>query len=168
MHTAASNTDLLKRPFGTLVVEKEITKQKIVSMLEDAKKIITVGDATTERILSFGITPDIAVTDGVERRSLRDRSINYHAKEIYCTNPAGMISDEAMEVLQKALESSAPIRIKVQGEEDLLALPLFARAPKGSVVLYGQPLEGIVLVKITEEKQNQANGLMVKIFGNHR
>ena len=168
MHTAASNIDLLKRPFGTLVVEKEITKQKIVSMLEDAKKIITVGDATTERIVSFGITPDIAVTDGVERRSLRDHSINYHAKEIYCTNPAGMISDEAMEVLQKALESSAPIRIKVQGEEDLLALPLFARAPKGSVVLYGQPLEGIVLVKITEEKQNQANGLMVKIFGNHR
>jgi uncharacterized protein (UPF0218 family) len=168
MHTAASNIDLLKRPFGTLVVEKEITKQKIVSMLEDAKKIITVGDATTERIVSFGITPDIAVTDGVERRSLRDHSINYHAKEIYCTNPAGMISDEAMEVLQKALESSAPIRIKVQGEEDLLALPLFARAPKGSVVLYGQPLEGIVLVKITEEKQNQANGLMVKIFGNNR
>jgi uncharacterized protein (UPF0218 family) len=168
MHTGASNTDLLKRPFGTLVVEKEITKQKIVSMLDGAKKIITVGDATTERILSFGITPDIAVTDGVERRSLRDHLINYHAKEIFCTNPAGMISDEAMEVLQKALESSAPIRIKVQGEEDLLALPLFALSPKGSVVLYGQPLEGIVLVKITEEKQSQANGLMVKIFGNHR
>ena len=167
-HTATSNTDLLKRPFGTLVVEKEITKQKIVSMLGGAKKIITVGDATTERILSFGITPDIAVIDGVERRSPRDRSINYPAKEIFCTNPAGIISDEAMEVLQKALESSAPIRIKVQGEEDLLALPLFARAPKGSVVLYGQPLEGIVLVKITEEKQNQANGLMVKILGNPR
>ena len=168
MHTAASNTDLLKRPFGTLVVEKEITKQKIVSMLGGAKKIITVGDATTERILSFGITPDIAVIDGVERRSPRDHSINYPAKEIFCTNPAGMISDKAMEILQKALESSAPTRIKVQGEEDLLALPLFAMAPKGSVVLYGQPLEGIVLVKITEEKQNQANSLMVKIFGNHR
>ncbi|MBD0327883.1 MAG: GTP-dependent dephospho-CoA kinase family protein, partial [Pyrinomonadaceae bacterium] len=120
------------------------------------------------RILSFSITPDIAVIDGVERRSLRDHPINYHGKEIFCTNPAGMISDEAMEVLQKALGSFAPIRIKVQGEEDLLALPLFAMAPKGSVVLYGQPLEGIVLVKITEEKQNQANGLMVKIFGNPR
>lgn len=168
IHTAASNIDLLKRPFGTLVAEKEITKQKIVSMLEGAKKIITVGDATTERILSFGITPDIAVIDGVERRSLRDHSISYQAKEIFCTNPAGMISDEAMKILQKALESSAPIRIKVQGEEDLLALPLFAMAPKGSVVLYGQPLEGIVLVKITKEKQNQANGLIVKIFGNQK
>lgn len=168
MYTRASNTDLLKKPFGTLVIDKEITKQKILSMLENVKKIITVGDATTERILSFGITPDIAVIDGVERRSLRDRSINYHAKEVLCSNPSGMISEEALLVLQKALEASSPIRIKVQGEEDLLALPLFAMAPKGSVVLYGQPLEGMVLVNVTEEKQNQAKDLMNKIFSDHR
>lgn len=167
MYTRASNTDLLKKPFGTLVIDKEITKQKILSMLENVEKIITVGDATTERILSFGITPDIAVIDGVERRSLRDRSINYHAKEVLCKNPAGMISEEALLVLQKALEASSPVRIKVQGEEDLLALPLFAMAPKGSVVLYGQPLEGMVLVNVTEEKQNQAKDLMNKIFSDH-
>lgn len=167
MYTRASNTDLLKKPFGTLVIDKEITKQKILSMLENVKKIITVGDATTERILSFGITPDIAVIDGVERRSLRDRSIDYHAKEVLCKNPAGMISEEALLVLQKALEASSPVRIKVQGEEDLLALPLFAMAPKGSVVLYGQPLEGMVLVNVTEEKQNQAKDLMNKIFSDH-
>lgn len=161
----ASNTELLKRPFGTLVVEKEITKQKIVSLLEGVRKIITVGDATTDRLLSFGITPDIAVTDGVERRALRNQSTDYQATEMFCTNPAGIISDKAIEVLQKALEATFPIRVKVQGEEDLLALPLFAMAPKGSVVLYGQPLEGIVLVNITEEKQNQAKELMNKIFG---
>jgi uncharacterized protein (UPF0218 family) len=39
-------------------------------------------------------------------------------------------------------------------------------APMGSVVLYGQPLEGMVLVSITEQKQNQAKHLMSKIFGN--
>jgi uncharacterized protein (UPF0218 family) len=166
--TGASRDDPLKRPFGTLVVEKEINKSKIMLMLDSATKIITVGDATTERIVSFGITPDIAVIDGVERRSVRDRSINYRAKEMFCKNPAGMISDKAIEVLQKALEASTPIRIKVQGEEDLLALPLFAMAPKGSVVLYGQPLEGMVLVNINEEKQNQAKELMNKIFGVHK
>jgi uncharacterized protein (UPF0218 family) len=85
---------------------------------------------------------------------------------MFCTNPAGIISDKAIKVLQKALEATSPIRVKVQGEEDLLALPLFAMAPKGSVVLYGQPLEGIVLVNITEEKQNQAKEVMNKIFGN--
>jgi len=168
IETGASDRALLKRPFGTLVTEQEITKQKILSMLQSARKIITVGDATTERILSFGIRPDIAVTDGVERRSLRDRAINYRAKEMLCTNQAGTISDEAIEVLQKALEASTPVRVKVQGEEDLLALPLFAMAPKGSVVLYGQPLEGMVLVNITEEKQNQAKDLIKRVFGDHR
>jgi uncharacterized protein (UPF0218 family) len=154
---------ILKRPFGTLVPEQDITKQKILSMLEGVKRIFTVGDATTERLVSFGITPDIAVVDGLERRLRRDRSIDYHAKEMLCTNPAGTISKEAVNVLQIALKTSPPITVKVKGEEDMLALPLFTLAPKGSAVLYGQPLEGIVLVYITEEKQNQAKDLMEKI-----
>ena len=137
-------------------------------MLEGSKKIITVGDATTERLLSFGITPDIAVIDGVERRSLRDYSINYPANEMLCTNPAGMISREAVQVLQSALETPSPVMVIVEGEEDMLALPLFTMAPKGSAVLYGQPLEGIVLVNITEEKQNQAKDLMNRICGDDK
>jgi GTP-dependent dephospho-CoA kinase len=163
MPTDISDTYILKRPFGTLVLEKDITKQNILSLLEGAHKIITVGDATTERLISFGITPDIAVIDGLERRSRRDHSINYHTKEMLCTNPAGTISKEAVHVLQSALETSPPVTVKVQGEEDMLALPLFMMAPKGSAVLYGQPLEGVVLVNITEEKQNQARDLMDKI-----
>jgi uncharacterized protein (UPF0218 family) len=154
---------ILKKPFGTLIPEQDITRQKIISMLQGAKKIFTVGDATTERLISFGITPDIAVVDGLERRSRRDYPINYHAKEMLCTNPAGTISKEAVHVLQAALETRPPITVKVKGEEDMLALPLFTLAPKGSAVLYGQPLEGIVLVHITEEKQNQAKDLMDKI-----
>jgi len=160
-----TDAHILKRPFGTLVLEKDITKQKILSMLESAHKVITVGDATTERLVSFGITPDIAVIDGVERRSQLDRPINYHAKEMVCANPAGTISKEAVIVLQSALETPPPVTVKVQGEEDMLALPLFTMAPKGSAILYGQPLEGIVVVNITEEKQNQAKHLMDKICG---
>ena len=166
MPTDISDTHLLKRPFGTLVLEKDITKEKIVSMLEGAKKIISVGDATTERLISFGITPDIAVIDGMERRSLRNRTINYDAKEMICTNPAGTISKEAVHVLQCALETPYPVTVKVEGEEDMLALPLFRMAPRGSAVLYGQPLEGIVLVNITEGKQNEAKDLMDKIYRN--
>jgi GTP-dependent dephospho-CoA kinase len=163
MSAGPRDTGLLKRPFGTLVPENEITKQKILSMLEGAKKIIAVGDATTERLISFNITPDIAVIDGIERRSLRGRSINYQANQMICINPAGTISKEAVRVLQIALETSSPVIVKVQGEEDMLALPLFTMAPKGSVILYGQPLEGMVLVNITEEKQNEAKELMDKI-----
>ena len=156
---------ILKRPLGRLILEKDISKHKILSMLEGAKKIITVGDATTERLISFGIKPDIAVIDGLERRSRRERSINYHAKKMLCTNHAGTISKEAVRVLQLALETPPPVIVKVKGEEDMLALPMFTLAPKESAVLYGQPLEGIVVVKITQEKQNQAKDLMNKISG---
>lgn len=155
---------LLKRPFGTLVAEKDITRRKISSMLKGIKDVIAVGDATTERLISFGITPHIAVIDGIERRSKRDNWIHYYAKEMSCANPAGTISMEAVDVLQKALETPPPVRVKVHGEEDLLALPLFSMAPQGSVVLYGQPLEGLVIVNITEEKQKQARDLMDRIW----
>src|ERR671919_225790 len=165
MPTDTTDKYILKRPFGVLIPEKDITKQKILSMLQGAKKIFTVGDATTERLISFGITPDIAVVDGLERRSRRDHSINYHAKEMLCTNPAGTISKEAVHVLQAALETLPPITVKEKGKKDMLPLPLFTLAPKGSAVLYGQPLEGIVVVYITEEKQNQAKDLMDKISG---
>ncbi|MDQ3882644.1 MAG: GTP-dependent dephospho-CoA kinase family protein [Thermoproteota archaeon] len=156
--------NILKKPFGTLVLERDITKERILSMLANAKKIITVGDASTERLITFGITPDIAVIDGLERRSRRDQRIRHLGKEMSCTNPAGMISKEAIHVLEIALKTPPPVTVKVQGEEDLLALPLFIMAPKGSAVLYGQPLQGIVLVNVTDEKKNQAKDIMDKNF----
>ncbi|AFU58771.1 protein of unknown function DUF359 [Candidatus Nitrososphaera gargensis Ga9.2] len=154
---------LLKQPFGTLVPDKQVTKRKVASVLKGVKQVIAVGDATTERLVSFGIKPDIAVIDGKERRSKRSYSASYSAKELHCINPAGTISKEAVQVLQDALRMPSPVRVLVDGEEDMLALPLFTMAPEGSAVLYGQPLEGLVIVKITSAKQKQAKDLMDRI-----
>jgi len=154
---------LLKQPFGTLIPDKQVTKQKLTSMLKGTNQIITVGDATTDRLVSFGIVPDIAVIDGRERRARRSSYENYPAKELRCSNPAGTISKDAMQVLQSALKTPPPVRVLVDGEEDMLALPLFVMSPENSVVLYGQPLEGLVLVKITPAKQKQAKDLMDRI-----
>ena len=157
---------LLKKPFGTLVPDKDVSKKKLSSFLKGARKIIAVGDATTERLVSFGIVPDLAVIDGKERRSRRRYPSAYDAKELKCTNPAGTISKEAIATLQDALKMQPPVRVLVNGEEDLLALPLFIMSPLGSAVLYGQPLEGMVVVKITIAKQRQAKDLMDRIgFG---
>ena len=163
MPASQKDLEILKKPFGTLVADKDVTKSRISSMLKDAKKIIAVGDATTERLISFGIIPDIAVVDGKERRSKRKYPDNYDAKQIRCANPAGTISKEAVQILQDALKSDAPVRVLIEGEEDMLALPLFAMAPENSAVLYGQPLEGMVVVKITRAKQKQAKDLMGRI-----
>src|ERR671922_505801 len=156
----------LKRPFGTLIPDKKVTKQKLSSLLKDAKKVIAVGDATTERLFGFGIIPDVAVVDGKERRSKRSYPANYQAQEPQCANPAGSISKQAVDILQGALKSREAVRVLVEGEEDLLALPLFVMAPEGSAVFYGQPLEGMVGVKNKTAKQKQAKVLMDRICNN--
>jgi uncharacterized protein (UPF0218 family) len=163
MPISQKDAQLLKQPFGILIPDEQVTKQKIAPMLKGANKIIAVGDATTERLVSFDIVPDVAVIDGRERRSNRSLPANYSAKELRCTNPPGTISKDAVKSLQAALKIAPPVRVLVEGEEDLLALPVFKMAPEGSVVLYGQPLEGLVLVKVTPAKQRQAKDLMDRI-----
>jgi GTP-dependent dephospho-CoA kinase len=139
MPISEKDAQVLKQPFGTLIPDKQVTKQKVASMLQGAKKVVAVGDATTERLISFGMTPDVAVVDGKERRSKRNAP-SYPAKELHCANPAGGLSKDAVKVLQAALKAKPPVRVLVKGEEDLLALPAFAMSPTGSTVLYGQPL----------------------------
>jgi GTP-dependent dephospho-CoA kinase len=163
MPTNPQDADLLKKPFGVLVPDKQVTKQKVASILSGAMRIIAVGDATTDRLVNFGITPDIAVIDGMERRSRRRNLADYAAKELRCTNPAGRISKDAIRVLRGALKMSPPVRVLIDGEEDMLALPLFVMSPEGSIVLYGQPLEGLVVVTLTPAKQKQAKDLMDRI-----
>lgn len=138
----------------------------------DARILVTVGDATTAKLLSFGIVPDLSVVDGKERRTPLDRTkISPLAEEIEqgrlsymeCSNNAGSISRNAIATIKDALKVPFPVRIFVYGEEDMLALPLFIMVPDGSVVLYGQPLEGMVIVKVNEDIRRKAQYLLDKI-----
>jgi hypothetical protein len=153
----------LKRPFGKLIQDQELTEQKIRSETNGSQVVATVGDATTDRLVSFGIIPDIAVIDGMERRSSRGLPAGYEATIFRCSNPPGTITKESVDVLRLALSAPRPSRVIVSGEEDLLALPLFSLAPLGSVVIYGQPLEGLVFVKITPAILKEAKDLMDRI-----
>ena len=156
---------ILKTPFGTLIQDDKVTKDKIKGFLKNARKVISVGDSTTDRLISFGILPDLSVIDGKERRLKRSSSMSNSTfqKELRCSNSAGTISREAVSLLQDALRSHYPVRVIVDGEEDMLALPIFSIAPDCSVVLYGQPLEGIVIVKITPKTRKKAKDLMDRI-----
>ena len=164
---------ILKEPFGNLIPDENINRGKLNALLRNAKKIISVGDATTDRLISFGIIPNISVVDGKERRMKRkyvnnsslsgDQLDKNLAKELKCSNEAGTISKKAVELLKDALEMSSPVRIIVDGEEDLLALPLFLIVPDKSVVMYGQPYEGLVVVKIDLKIRKKAKDLMDRI-----
>jgi uncharacterized protein (UPF0218 family) len=164
---------ILKEPFGSLIPDGKVTRNRLNTILKNAKKIISVGDATTERLISFGIIPNVSVIDGKERRIKRadannltlhsDRIEKTIFKELKCSNEAGTISKKAVEVLEDALRISSPVRITVDGEEDLLALPLLLILPEGSILMYGQPYEGLVVVKINSKVRKKAKDLMDRI-----
>jgi uncharacterized protein (UPF0218 family) len=166
--------NILKKPFGKLIKQEEISKEKIFSLLKDSKTIITVGDATTEKITSFDLMPDLAIIDGMERRKKRSEREILELKKIFltknqlynhyeCKNTKGTISKEAYLIIKKTLIEREKAIIFIDGEEDLLALPVFSLAPMGAFVFYGQPLEGLVIVKINDDIKNKSTNLIKSI-----
>ena len=133
--------------------------------------LATVGDATTARLLLFKIIPDVSVVDGKERRIKSSKFKIVHGGDkdsknlsfARCSNKPGSVSRRAIATIRDALKMPFPVRIVVSGEEDLLALPLFVMIPNGSVVLYGQPLEGMVIVRIDETVRWKARDLLYRI-----
>lgn len=167
------HVNILKKPFGELIKQEEISKQKINSLVKDSKVLITVGDATTEKIISFGLTPDLSIIDCVERRKRRTESKILELKTFFltttkfkqyqCKNPKGTITREAYITIKKILMKGEQAIIVIDGEEDMLALAVFALAPLDSVVFYGQPLEGLVSVKINDKIKNKSRNLLQSI-----
>jgi uncharacterized protein (UPF0218 family) len=150
----------LKEPFGILIQDSEVTQSGISDKISKDKFVITVGDATTEKMISFGLTPSLQIVDSLEKRNKRDLPAGEPKTILMCTNPAGEITGESIAVIRKALGMSFPVRIIVTGEEDLLVLPVAVYAPDNSVILYGQPNKGLVLVHLTEEIRNRAKSIM--------
>jgi hypothetical protein len=80
--------------------------------------------------------------------------------ELTVDNPPAEITDSAIEVIKKVFSMAGKVRIMVSGEEDLLVLPVCVYAPENSVVMYGQPNQGLVIVKVTPEIRNKAQKLL--------
>lgn len=148
---------LLKIPFGILL--KDVTKNNLSEHISEDSFLISVGDATTEKILSFGFTPFLQIIDGFEKRSKRNLPQNIIDKQ-FCNNPAGEITFESIEIIKKALANQRPTQIIVNGEEDLLVIPTCLYAPNNSTIMYGQPNEGLVIIHVTDEIRSKIRKLM--------
>ena len=142
----------LKIPLGDLINNIDVNNKNIQTKINPKSIIITVGDKTTENIINLGIRPQIQIIDGLEKRNQRDIPLDDTISTVLtCKNPPGEITQESIQTIQKAFLSDPPIRIIVDGEEDLLVIPVCIAAPENSVVMYGQPNEGLVIVHVTPE-----------------
>jgi len=152
LHLSNHLRDQLKTPLGNLIRDNDSNKENIIKKNSTESIIITVGDRTTENLLQLGIKPQIQIVDGLEKRSKRvvptDDKTN---TKLFCKNPPGEITTESMKVIQEAFSTEPPVRILVDGEEDLLVIPVCIYAPENAVVMYGQPNEGLVIVTVTPE-----------------
>lgn len=152
--------DQMKIPLGILLPENQTNKDEIQKHLTENSYIITVGDRTTEKMIDFDLIPSLQIIDGQEKREKRVPPKLKNATELTVKNPAAEITSESISLIQKAFTMKSPVRIFVDGEEDLLVLPVCIHAPENAIVLYGQPHEGLVIVKITPEIRNKVQTLL--------
>lgn len=144
----------LKKPLGILKSE--------MSPVDDGS-LVCVGDVVSEDAIQAGLNPKLVIYDGKKKRletGVSEVITGYAGVEVPIENPAGTITSKAIKEISNAYEREANTKIKVEGEEDLLALPAIRDAPEGYTIVYGQPNEGVVEVKINKETRKKAEDML--------
>jgi uncharacterized protein (UPF0218 family) len=147
----------LKSPLGLLIQGSFAeTMQRLEKIIEKDKPsmLISVGDVVSSNMIKHDIQPRVLIVDN---KVMRKRIPPIQAKvnqTLHLKNPAGTLAEEAWAVMREALWKKRKTRVLVDGEEDLLTLVAVLCAPENSLVIYGQPKEGIVVVKVTKEKKD--------------
>ena len=157
---------------GELIVGEDLaeTARKTLEKTKECIKTVAVGDVVCSTIIEAGKTPDLCVIDGRSRRT-PIKGLRYGVKElrkkyvkiIEVRNPASHITQEALNAIRnslKAVSEGTNTLIIVDGEEDLLTLPLTAEAPENTCVLYGIPNKGISVIKVNEGIKEEAKKIL--------
>lgn len=161
METLYLTNDLrkeLKKPVGKVILgkEKEVHERFIeILKTKTYKKLITVGDITSKLF-----DADIKIFDG---RILRNIYVDTPEPTITAENPPAAIDKDIWGVLEKALKSDRREKIHINGEEDLLVLPLLILSEPDTMIVYGLPRRGICYVVPDEKTKSFADMILKKM-----
>ena len=139
----------LGKPFGPVVAGNDLAEA-----LEGAAAVVAVGDVVSLTLKTLGVEPALFVCDFMTQRGTPDPTYErelgaWGTLAFRVRNPAASITREAWDAVRLGLQHTpGPVRIVVDGEEDLLGIPCFLEAPDGAVVLYGMPGQGVVVVEV--------------------
>ncbi|MHA2060199.1 MAG: pantetheine-phosphate adenylyltransferase [Candidatus Ranarchaeia archaeon] len=150
--------ETLRTPFGKLITDgslNEVTKLVISQIQDNDLTVIAVGDVITQQLDKQNYQAHIYFIDFKTKREGISKYIPKSEHLLSIRNPPGEITPEAWTTLQIALDTIGSSVVVVTGEEDLLVLPAILLAPLGSVILYGQPDEGVVLISVDETLQKK-------------
>lgn len=142
----------LRHPIGDVITNNESFHE----FFGNGNLVITVGDIVTKTLRENKTPADLEIIDFKTRRSKVDTlPITKSIKHEMISNAPGCISPAAVQAiyvkLRSCIENKSKNQIYIQGEEDLLTLPVILLAPLGSIVLYGQfDLSAMIEVRVTE------------------
>ena len=154
--------ELRKTLIGELLNEDDIDQWSWTDI------VVSVGDMVTYTLHRHGIEPRIAIVDYITERSTVENDIvevlsTHKAHVIKVCNPPAVITDELWGAIEQAFDFSTPVRIEVDGEEDLAALPAIILAPAHTTVVYGLPGRGIMCVKVGPAEKKRVEEFLKKM-----
>jgi uncharacterized protein (UPF0218 family) len=153
----------LKNPLGKLIIgPSEVVVEELRRHIEKhrPKKVICVGDAVSRLFSVNKLHNDVQVFDNVEmRQKLKPEKLNASRRIFLAKNRPGTIDMSSWQAINEAIEAGNAV-VVVDGEEDLLALAAIALAPMNSVVVYGQPKVGVVLVVVDKKLKAEAHSIL--------
>ena len=137
-------------------LKKPLSKVAKLDSKLKAKNIIAVGDISVATLLKLHILPKISVVDLFVQRKpafsdLSQLGFGGANPDVIVKNEPGQISKSLIDELEKAMKKTSPTVILVSGEEDLAAIPAVLLAPLGTIVIYGQPNKGAVIVHVDQQ-----------------
>ena len=148
----------MKEPLGRLLLGSPAQTMWALSSIVSQthpRKVVAVGDIVSRETLLAGIMVNLRILDHISMRR-PTAAFNLKVRKTYrVKNPAGVIMLEAWETIKRAMKDEEALII-VEGEEDLLALPCIVESPSDSLVLYGQPSKGLVIVDTNSEVREEA------------
>ena len=142
----------LKKPLGQLYPNFE----DAIDEIKSSKFLISVGDETFTNLIKHELYPNLGIIDNLIQRKNYNHDIIPTENILKASNPAGTITDDLWETIGKALELCGNGEchvIDVAGEEDLAVLPCILMASEDTTILYGQPNEGLVVLKVSDTKE---------------
>lgn len=146
----------LKAPIGMLIRGSFAKTMEIFKTIVEKEKptlVISVGDTVSKNLVKNHIHPQMLIIDNKAMRKKIKPTPLTADKTVYIKNPPGTITEEAIETIKNSLKTNCYIKAVVDGEEDLLTLIAVLYAPENAFVVYGQPYEGIVVIKVTPKKK---------------
>lgn len=169
----------LAEPLGPVV-----TTEGLAAAVKGANPLVAIGDVVSLTLLELGIAPRFFACDYRTQRGLppaattgpkpyvpppahhyRTMLMQWGTKELRAPNPAGLVTREAWDAVARAFTEPGPdpVRLVIEGEEDLLGLPAIVLAPDGAVVLYGSPGRGVVVVRVDQAARDKAASILMRM-----